>query len=50
MWEASGHVAAFGDVMVEDTKTRKRYRADHIIEDFADSAKDLSDEERENAA
>ncbi len=34
VWEASGHVANFGDVMVEDRKTHKRYRADHIIEDF----------------
>lgn len=34
VWEASGHVANFGDVMVEDTVNRKRYRADHIIEDF----------------
>lgn len=33
VWEASGHVANFGDVMVEDTITHKRYRADHIIED-----------------
>src|SRR5690349_14410183 len=34
VWEASGHVANFGDVMVEDKENRKRYRADHIIEDF----------------
>lgn len=34
VWEASGHVANFGDVMVEDTVNRKRYRADHIIEDY----------------
>ena len=30
VWEASGHVDSFADVMVEDTKTNKRYRADHI--------------------
>lgn len=34
VWEASGHVANFTDVMVEDLKTHKRYRADHIIEEF----------------
>lgn len=34
VWEASGHVANFGDVMVEDKKNNKRYRADHIIEDY----------------
>lgn len=33
VWEASGHVANFGDVMVEDTVNRKRYRADHLIEE-----------------
>lgn len=33
VWEASGHVESFADVMVEDTVTHKRYRADHIIEE-----------------
>ncbi len=31
-WVASGHVGAFSDPLVEDKKTNKRYRADHIIE------------------
>ena len=34
VWEASGHVATFADVMVEDSVTNKRYRADHLIEDY----------------
>lgn len=34
VWEASGHVSNFADIMVEDKVTKKRYRADHIIEDF----------------
>jgi glycyl-tRNA synthetase len=34
VWEASGHTGAgFTDPLVEDKKTRKRYRADHILED-----------------
>lgn len=33
VWEASGHVGGFNDPMVEDLKTKKRYRADHILED-----------------
>jgi glycyl-tRNA synthetase len=33
VWEASGHVAGFSDPLVEDVKTHKRYRADHIIEE-----------------
>lgn len=31
-WVASGHVGSFSDPLVEDKKTNKRYRADHIIE------------------
>lgn len=33
VWQASGHVAGFSDPLVEDTKTNKRYRADHVLED-----------------
>lgn len=33
VWEASGHVAGFSDPLVEDLKTKKRYRADHILEE-----------------
>ena len=32
VWEASGHVDGFTDPLVEDLKTNKRYRADHLIE------------------
>ncbi len=31
-WEASGHVAGFADPLVEDVKTKKRFRADHLLE------------------
>lgn len=33
VWEASGHVGGFADILVEDLKTHKRYRADHLIEE-----------------
>lgn len=33
VWRASGHVAGFADPLVEDTKTKKRYRADHLLEE-----------------
>lgn len=33
IWEASGHVEAFNDPLVEDKVTHKRYRADKIIEE-----------------
>ncbi len=32
VWEASGHVAGFTDPLVECKKCRKRFRADHLIE------------------
>ncbi len=41
-WVASGHVSSFTDPLVEDKKTHKRYRADHLIEDFIE--KNYSDE------
>lgn len=31
-WVASGHVGSFSDPLVEDAKTHKRFRADHVIE------------------
>ena len=37
-WVASGHVSGFNDPMVEDIKTHKRYRADHIIENYLHEA------------
>src|ERR1700750_776266 len=33
VWEASGHVAGFADPLVADVKTKKRYRADHLLEE-----------------
>jgi len=33
VWQASGHVAGFADPLVEDMKTKKRYRADHLLEE-----------------
>lgn len=33
VWQASGHVGGFNDPLVEDTKTKKRYRADTLLED-----------------
>src|ERR671939_660920 len=33
VWEASGHVAGFNDMLVESHTSRRRYRADHLIEE-----------------
>lgn len=32
VWKASGHVDSFSDPLVEDKKTKKRYRADTLLE------------------
>ncbi len=33
VWEASGHVGTFNDMLVESRTSGKRYRADHLIEE-----------------
>lgn len=33
VWEASGHVSGFSDLMVEDTVTNERFRWDHLTEE-----------------
>ena len=42
VWKASGHVAGFSDPLVEDLKTKKRYRADHLLEEAGIEAKGMS--------
>ena len=43
VWQVSGHLGAgFADILVEDTKNKKRYRADHLLEDCGVDATDLS--------
>ena len=34
VWQASGHVEAFTDPLVESLYTHKRYRADHLLEEY----------------
>jgi len=34
VWEASGHVEVFSDPLVECTSCHKRYREDHLLEEF----------------
>lgn len=33
-WKASGHLDSFNDVLIEDKVTHKRFRADHLIEEY----------------
>jgi glycyl-tRNA synthetase len=39
-WVASGHVGSFSDPLIEDLETNKRYRADHIIEEWVEGRDD----------
>jgi glycyl-tRNA synthetase len=50
VWEASGHTGAgFADPLVEDLKTNKRYRADHLLEDNGvDNAAELTIEQMDS--
>ncbi len=46
VWEASGHVGTFNDMLVESRTSGRRYRADHLIEEATDQdAEGLSAEE-----
>ena len=33
VWEASGHLSGFNDMLVESRSSKRRYRADHLIEE-----------------
>ncbi|MBK9737400.1 MAG: glycine--tRNA ligase [Saprospiraceae bacterium] len=50
-WKASGHVDAFNDPLVDNKDSKKRYRADQLIEGYAEKieAKSLKDVEKAKA-
>ena len=48
-WKASGHVDAFNDPMVDNKDSKKRYRADVLIEDAVERMKDKVEKEVEKA-
>ena len=43
-WEASGHVATFTDPLTECQSCHKRFRADHLLEEFAEKKGKSEDE------
>ncbi len=47
VWKASGHLDTFIDPLIEDVKTKKRYRIDHILEDNNFDVSSLSIEQME---
>lgn len=34
LWEASGHVGGFNDAMIDCKECKKRFRADHLVEEY----------------
>ena len=50
-WKASGHVDAFNDPLIDNKDSKKRYRADVLIEDYAEklSIKALKEIEKAKA-
>lgn len=49
-WKASGHVDAFNDPMIDNKDSKKRYRADVLIEDAISKMEDKIEKEVEKAA
>jgi len=47
VWEASGHVGAFNDPLIDNKGSKKRYRADVLIEDFRAKLQEKIDKEVE---
>ena len=47
IWEASGHVGAFNDPLIDNKDSKKRYRADVLLEDYIAKLQEKSDKEVE---
>lgn len=49
IWKASGHVDAFNDPLIDNKDSKKRFRADVLVEDFAEKFEDKAKKEIEKA-
>ena len=49
-WEASGHVGAFNDPLIDNKDSKKRYRADTLIEEYIEKLEIKNQKELEKAA
>ncbi len=49
-WKASGHVDAFNDPMIDNKDSKKRYRADVLIEEYIAKIEDKINKEADKAA
>jgi len=50
IWKASGHVDAFNDPMIDNKDSKKRYRADVLVEDHIAKIEEKIEKETEKAA
>ncbi len=50
VWKASGHVDAFNDPMIDNKDSKKRYRADVLIEDYVAKIEEKIKKEVEKAS
>ncbi len=48
-WKASGHVDAFNDPLIDNKDSKKRYRADVLVEDYAEKQRQKAEKEVEKA-
>ncbi|MFT5751121.1 MAG: glycyl-tRNA synthetase [Flavobacteriales bacterium] len=49
-WKASGHVDAFSDPLIDNKDSKKRYRADVLVEDYAEKLNQKAEKEITKAA
>jgi len=49
IWKASGHVDAFNDPLIDNKDSKKRYRADVLIEDYLQKLEEKIEKEVEKA-
>ncbi|MCP1995276.1 glycine--tRNA ligase [Flavobacterium sp. HSC-61S13] len=50
IWKASGHVDAFNDPLIDNKDSKKRYRADVLIEDYCEKIYQKAQKEIEKAS
>jgi glycyl-tRNA synthetase len=50
VWKASGHIDAFNDPLIDNKDSKKRYRADVLIEEFIEKLEQKSQKETDKKA
>ncbi|MDX8567711.1 glycine--tRNA ligase [Elizabethkingia sp. HX XZB] len=50
IWKASGHVDAFNDPLIDNKDSKKRFRADVLVEDYCAKLEDKAQKEIDKAA